>query len=271
MTQIIAFSHIPKTGGLTLERILRQNFGARHITVIHKNVGAGAIYTANDLRRDLRIYPWVRSLSGHPLKIHSNLQSLGIEFLWYTFFRDPYKRYLSLYQHQFTRGKAKHKLSFGEWMQTFGRRNQMVRWIAGEEDLEAAKQVIAEKMVFVGMTENYDVSLLLLKRALGLSEMSIAYKRPVNQAPTVDVRERILSEFDRYREDIHEKNNLDVLLYEHAKNSVWPRQVRTFGRPTDAEDSKIEVRKPIRAAHKLRRWQNRAYRNLVYKPVLRLI
>ncbi len=271
MSEIIAFSHIPKTGGLTLERILRQNFGARHVTVIRKNVGAGTIYTAKDLRRDLRIYPWVRSLSGHPLKIHSDLQSLGIDFLWYTFLRDPINRYLSLYQHQYTRGRELYKLKFVEWMKTFERRNQMVRWIAGEEDLEAAKQLIEERMVFVGMTEHYDLSLLLLKRALGLSEMSIAYKRRVNQAPTVHVRERILSEFDQYRDDIHERNNLDILLYEYVKGAVWPRQIARLGRPHDADVSSREVRKPLKLAQWLRRLQNRAYRNLVYKPVLRFI
>lgn len=271
MNHIIAFSHIPKTGGLTLESILRRNFGMSHVTVFYRRVSKQAIYRASDFRRDLRIHPRIRSLSGHALKAHSDLDEVGIPIKWYTLIRDPAKRFLSLYQHQYSRGRDQYRIPFQEWMETFVRTNQMVRWIAGEEDLEAAKQLIDEKFAFVGVMEKYDASLVLLKRAVGMPRLNIGYERPVNKAPNEEVRNQILASYDKYRDEVEQRNVLDRALYDFVMRTVWTEHAERFGIEELDAAVQTEVGRTVGPLRKLRFLENRIYRNLVYKPAIRIL
>ena len=66
--EIIAFSAIEKTGSITLTQLLRRHFGIRHFDCVDRRRTQGPLqHLAEDLRYDLRLHPWARSIAGHGL------------------------------------------------------------------------------------------------------------------------------------------------------------------------------------------------------------
>lgn len=267
---LIVFAHIPKTAGMTLQLLLRRHFGVRHV-----DLPKGDSYSPEHLRRELRLNPFARSLASHALRPYVDFGELEGRLAWYTFLRDPVKRFISHYQHEVEKGGL--TWSFEEWMERpqerhwrVRPRNWHVRMLAGEEDLEKAKQTLATKIRCVGLTERFDESLLLIRDRLQLRNLRVAYAKPRNPARTGAVRQKILDEYERYEERIIEHNKLDIALYEYAVNELYPRQVEEYGRERLQTDLEREfAQKGTRLPESLRYWGNTAYRRLWYLPARR--
>ncbi|HYH81583.1 MAG TPA: sulfotransferase family 2 domain-containing protein [Longimicrobium sp.] len=265
--RLIAFSHVPKTAGLTLNLLLRRHFGARHVDVVYRD--ASLAYTPRDLAFDLRLHPFARSLAGHSLKPYVDFGRFAARLDWYTFLRDPVKRFVSHYQHEVEKGGK--TLPLAEWMRTFRRSNWQVRMLAGSEDVAAARQILDERMRFVGLQEHFDAGLLVMRRRLGLDGFRVGYGRPVNTARSTDLRDRIMDEVAKHRAEVEGQNALDMELYRHAVDVIWPRQVAEYGAEALRGDLAHEFADTAETpAEGRRRLANRIYRNVVYKPVARL-
>ena len=122
--RIIAFSHIPKTAGMTVQLLLRRHFGLRHL-----DLPKGFIYTEALLSRDLRLNPLIRSLAGHSLRPFVDFGALEDRLVWYTFLCDPVKRFVSHYQHAVEKGGV--QTPFDEWLREPENANWQVRMLAG--------------------------------------------------------------------------------------------------------------------------------------------
>jgi len=227
------------------------------------------VYTPRDLAFDLKLNPFVRSISGHSLKPFVNFGELETRLRWYTILRDPRARFISHYQHYHNKQIPGRALTFHEWMRTQVRQNWMVRMIAGEEDVDAAKQIIDNKLLFVGLVEHFNESLLLFRSSMGLCNLNIDYNMPVNAAKSSKAKNDIVGNIDVYEDEILENNNLDIILYDYVKDKIWPRQIENYGDDRLKSDLKEEFRQrhPTMKA-KCNEWAYGAYRNLVYKPVL---
>jgi hypothetical protein len=162
----------------------------------------------------------------------------------------------------------------------------MVRKLAGERDLAAAKAILKTKMQFVGIQEKFDESLVLMRDALGLSDLSVAYGEPRNtaarrvggliyrlrgrltqQSDTAEkaMQARALSDIDQHHGLLVEANSLDQQLYDYACDEIWPRQIERYGGAKQlAADTEVEMSKPARPSRKTT--FSFVYRNLVYKP-----
>jgi hypothetical protein len=231
---IAVFSHVPKTGGMTLVHLLRRNLGLRHLEVLPRGEW---VYQRSDLARDLRLAPWVRSISGHGLRPYVDFGDLRVRLRWYTILRDPVARCISNYQHHVE--KKGSQMDFISWMQHAPNRNWHVRMFAGEQNLEAAKENLS-RMACVGFLERYDEFLLLLRRALGWPDFQVAYVSKRNPARTGEVRRRIEEDMDRYAPVIHETNELDLQLHDYARDVLYPTQVATYGQEQLAADLESE-------------------------------
>jgi hypothetical protein len=205
---------------------------------------------------------------------------------WYSFLRDPIARLRSHYLHEVAIGNCAESLP--DYLGKFTRDDIMVRKLAGERNLAAAKEIIETKMRFVGVQERFDQSLVLMREALGLVDFSLAYGRPRNtaarrvggliyelqrlvpqrgEAPVAAMQARARAQLDQHHGLLVEVNSLDQQLYDYVCNEIWARQVDRYGGAEQlATDTEIEISKPASSGRK--RIVSFIYRNLIYKPYI---
>src|SRR3989304_3570927 len=178
---MLVFIHINKTAGRTVRYILRSSFGLRHCEVEPwRAPGTDPPFSTYDLQRLRRFYPNLESIGGHRVTGYVDLQENGTQFKYFTFMRDPLKTCASRFQYNIQYRGKKH-LIFEEWIQKEWTRNHQTKMIAGVPDVNKAIRIIQDKNIFVGLTERFDESMVLLK-ALVADNLNISYK-PVNVAP----------------------------------------------------------------------------------------
>ena len=229
---MLVFIHINKTAGRTVRYILRSSFGLRHCEVEPWHAPwAGPPFSSHDLHRLRRFYPKLESIGGHRLRGNVDLQENGTEFRYFTFMRDPLKTCASRFQYN-VQYRGKKNLVFEEWIQQDWPRNQQTKMIAGVADVAEAIRIIRTKQVFVGLTERFDESMVLLK-ALMASDLNISYKR-VNVARSNTLAESLLST-EGTRQMLIEANQADLELYNFVSQELYPTYQQEYG-PSLAED-----------------------------------
>lgn len=239
-TSLIIFLHIPKTAGTTLSRIIRIKTGLWPPTRLLRHSLTFGYYQINPLEKR---YEKIQSLSParqRKIRLFQGHFGFGVHHYlptpscYVTMLRDPVERVISAY-YQLRRGGegATSNMTIDEFLtcgQDFGRffvDNGQVRALTGtdgnpnpapfntltEADLENAKRNIREHCAFVGLSERFDESLLLLRRILGwrtcyYASANVARDRKkLDELPakTVDL--------------IHRYNQLDIELYRHVSKS----------------------------------------------------
>jgi len=86
--------------------------------------------------------------------------------------------------------------------------------------------MIARREMFVGLTEAFDDSIVLL-RALRAPDLDIRYA-PVNVAKSSRIAKDLLED-PGTRAMIVEANQADLQLYRHAKEELFPAMERDYG------------------------------------------
>lgn len=209
---MIIFTHIPKTAGTTLKYILRKNFGASHIdsAKVKKTV-----YTAADLHFARKIFPAPKAISGHNLvDPETHINEPGAKII--TVLRDPVSRCASHYQDEVLRGGI--SLSFEEWINKEEHQNLSVKIIAGTDDLEKAKRLLSESYHWVGITEQFNESLKLLKIQVDAS-LDLHYRRMIT-ASSNNIKKKLLEDPASLKA-LEKHNELDQLLYDFALQKVF--------------------------------------------------
>lgn len=266
-SKVAAFPHIEKTGGTTVEALLKRHFGLRHLNVDSRE-GPDTYYTPADMAEDFRFYPFVRSIAAHRLRPFLDYGKLERRLMWYVWLRDPVDRYVSHCQHQIE--KMGVRADFPAWLRMAKYRNFQVRKLAGKEDLEAAKQILATKMSCIGLLERFDESLLLLRHRMQWPGLTVAYGKPRNPARTRGVRERITDQLDKHFDDARAANALDQALYDYAVGVLYPRLREDYGESRLRHDLGTEFAQPRRRLRaEIREFESRAFGRLVYKPFLK--
>lgn len=263
---MLVFVHINKTAGSTVRYVLRSSYGSRHCDV--EPWGGPwdeAPFSTEDLRRLRRIYPRLASIAGHRVTGYVDLEDDGAELQYVTFLRDPLKMCASRFQYHVQHRKKTH-LVFDEWIGQDWLRDAQTKRIAGTGSADAAIRIIESKGMFVGLTERFDESLVLLK-SLRAQDLDIDY-RPVNVARSNTLAQELLSS-PSAREALVDANRADLELYSYVNDELFPSLEREYGPSlTDAVD---EYRRASRG-----RWNTmnlvgcRLKQYLVYKPALRL-
>jgi hypothetical protein len=268
---IIAFAHIPKTAGITVAYLFRRHFGLRALNVFAR--GRPDFYRPRDLRLDLRMTPVsLRCLHGHSLKPCVDFEEFEERLVWFTVLRDPVRRYISQYIYNYeVMGERFDVLHFIRHRPD--KPNRQVRMLAGIDDLDAAIRQI-RRMACVGLTERLEESLLLMRERLGLDGLDLRDSRPRNvgeeRHPLLD-RDAVRAEFERHRDEVVECNRLDLQLYEFVRSEIWPQQIADYGADRLARHVATEfIGGKAGIGSRLRLGANFAFRNLVYKPWLRL-
>jgi hypothetical protein len=263
---MLVFIHINKTAGSTLRYILRSTYGPRHCEVEPWQTGAnGAPFSSQDLQRLRKIYPRLESIAGHRITGYIDLQDNGDQFKYFTFLRDPVKTCASRFQYNI-QYRGKKELVFEEWIQKDWTRNAQTRLIAGVEDYRQAVQIIQKKAIFVGLTERFDESLLMLK-ALVENGLNIAYRR-VNVANHNSIAKDLLAN-PRTRQMLVDANQADLQLYDHVSKELYPAQQEKYG-PSLQDDLLKFQQSRENNFNNLNLTLSRLKQYLLYRPVIYL-
>lgn len=262
---LLVHVHISRTGGSTLNHILRSSYGARHCPAEPWDSKWGPNpFTRGDLRKLRKLYPNLRSIAGHRLFGYEDLDDGGIQASYFSMLRDPVKACASRFQY-----KVEHtEKEFDEleaWLQKDWIRNRHVKAIAGTDDVSDAIELIRKKRIFIGLTERYDHTVVLMKRLVA-PDLDISYDR-VNVADKRDISEQLLSN-DGYRRMIEEAQSADLELYRYVKETLWPEYVAAYGESLESDVERFAASRG--SFNQLNILLSRIKAYAVYKPALYL-
>ncbi len=212
---MLAHIHIMKTAGQTVCNILRTSFGANHC-----DLRCGDLATRNDIEFARRFYPNLQSIGGHSIRPRGDLLDVpSIRF--FTFLRDPIARCLSHYQFEVNRNKR--NVDFLQWLEQNA--DYQTRILSRTREPQIAIEVLEQRVAFVGLVEDFDRSLSLLRAWGGLC--SVAHYKSRNIASDNSVTEQILASPELVRA-IQESHHADRMVYDHVVNVIYPRMIERY-------------------------------------------
>jgi len=237
--RLLVFVHINKTAGTTLRYILRSSYGSRHCDVEPWHAAwSDPPFSSDDLKRVRRLYPRLASIAGHRITGWADLEEPGTDLRYVTFLREPVALCASRFQYQLEYRK-KRGLVFEEWIRNDWVRDAQTQRLGGTTDPRDAIDTIARKRMFIGLTERFDESIVMLKD-LRAPDLDIRYA-PRNVARGSDVAKRLLED-PTTRGMLVDANRGDLELYRHVLEDVFPAQERAFGSSLEARVAELRER-----------------------------
>lgn len=237
--KLIFFMHIPKTGGVTLRKIIEKEYNSDEIFEGDQQTALNKAKQMTKTEEEK-----LKCIYGH---VHFGIhRHFSQNATYITMLRDPVERIISLYYFLLRRPngilyeKVK-DLTLREfvknkelWSQTF---NQQTRIAMGENffdfkspgaKLAKAKENLDTHFAVVGVTEMFDKSLFLIKKKLGWDDVRYVKKNVSKNRPT---KEEVSKEITR---PIKEINELDIKLYNYVKKNL-KQQIEKLDKKTKQE------------------------------------
>jgi hypothetical protein len=237
---LLVFLHLAKTGGRTVDTVLRNTYGAGYVQAEalrpQRPVGLddgefiAPVYGPAELVRVERHCPWIRAIGGHTLTLWSEYHKLR-PIRYVAFLREPLARGASHYQ--FHRATSADPLDWDRWCAWPEHHHHQVRYFDHDGDPGRAIAAIEEHGVFVGLLERFEESLLLMQR-LAVPELRVAYRRRNTASDNALARE-LLDDAVR-RDQLRTMYAREFPLYEWVVRELWPRYEAAYG-PTLAADA----------------------------------
>lgn len=266
MKDLLAFVHIEKAAGTTLVHILRRNFFGRYMDVRPLTRSADAAFTANDLRLSFRVNPFLGCIAGHSLKPDYDLDIIAPQIRYITLLRDPVDRYISQFRY-WNRYLGKNQ-NFEQFFKHAPAWNVQTRKIDRNGNIEQAKKRLEENFFQVGLVEDFDEFLVLLKAKIASKHFDIRYQSHNTAGSDNTEREQLLQ---KYGDDIRRANSDDIALYNWVKNDLLPRQRLEYGDSLDADIMMAEADNKRLRPRKFKSYMDYAMRKLYIEPVSGLI
>jgi len=232
----LCFVHVERAGGTTMHKMLQNSMP----TYLSLKSWVGLSDRRNILSKEkvrflLKILPHTPGIGGHTVAAFLGYEDVVRDrsIFYFTFLREPISRYMSHFNYQ--------RLVMGiNWSPDaffadprFS--NYQTKKIAGQPDLEKAKKILNQNFGFVGLTEYFDESLVILKRSLEEKiQLDIHYER-LN-----DLREMIglvdlTTLSSEAQERVYYNNSVDIQLYEYVRAELYPRFKDHYGEGLNAD------------------------------------
>jgi hypothetical protein len=230
---MLAFIHVAKTAGSTMDRILGNSYGgaychAEHWTDLLPSGDRNGSYTvpkydAEQFRRLKRLCPWMRCVGGHAVTLWSGLEKVQ-PTRFFAFLREPVARGASHYQYHLRHDAD--PLDWDDWVEWEVHKNHQLKMFSRSVDVQEAIENIERSGAFVGLMEHFDESLLLLQR-LAAPGLKLGYQRS-NTARDNEVADKLLGD-PVTRGQLEEMYAGDQLLYDHVKQRLFPGYREQYG------------------------------------------
>ncbi|NNK87401.1 MAG: sulfotransferase family 2 domain-containing protein [Flavobacteriaceae bacterium] len=220
MRNSLIFLHIPKNGGTTFHSILNRLYPREStftLTTVNKTRTNYKEFIKIQKEEEKRI----KLLKGHaPFGMHRFMDP-GTKYI--TFLRRPEERVISFYYYVLRKPNnklfptIKHgNLSLYDFVTQVNStevNNCQVQWISGIYDredlmLEKALENIDNHFAFVGITEKFDESLVMLRKQLSWPIPYYTVKNKTSKRPMLETID------DKTLEAIRNYNQLDIQLYD---------------------------------------------------------
>jgi hypothetical protein len=235
VTSIPVFDHIPKTAGSTVREVLFNVYGPRVVPIVTRDKYAEELASIVDrLNGSGEPVGALASHAGAGLHLRLPPQHSYPRFTW---FREPIARTLSMWHHlQYLRHRYGRGTSAGSLLEWLEREpahscNQQVSHLGGlriramldghqisASDFDDAllQRAIVELDAYdaIGLVEQFDLSLLMVGRAMGWRSHHLVY-RVTNVGTVARAAEQLTREELKALRDV---NALDLELYEHARH-----------------------------------------------------
>lgn len=247
---LVIFMHLPKTAGSTLSRIIERQYPAASVLELYDSrTGVELRSLPEDRLNGLRV------VRGHfCFGAHQFVSRLCV---YMTVLREPVDRIISHYY--FVRSDPTHDLfqaaremSLAEYVRYCNLaepNNDQTRLLCGEYEgsvpsfcdpamLEVARRHLHDHFAGVGLTEEFDRTLVLMKRLFGWRSPFYVSQNVGRQRPP---REALSAETLRV---IQEYNRLDAELYRYGQE-LFREQVRHQGSGFEAEVQRFARLNPV--------------------------
>ena len=277
------FIHIERTAGRTVSSILRRSFGTGHCDIRlplarrhsdrpKNQLDHRILVDAEVLRRVRRVYRHLKGIAGHNAKPYGDLGLSRPEIRFFTFLRDPAAR---LRSHFLNALLADHgPKAFDRWIAATWVHNWQTKMIAGEPDAQKAIELLSTRVDFVGLTERFDESVLMLGQWLQEPGFRPEYrrinqlsdKRPLHELARLQCDTRYLDAYPA-RTRILDAISEDQKVYDYVVATIFPRQLAAYHGNLVSDLRSLQQRNRCvgRIAEPI--W-SRVMRNYVYKPLL---
>ena len=230
MKDLFIHLHIPKTGGTTLRDIIQRQYQSEKILMIPK------LDESEDILKEVSTSQinQLKLIQGH-LKygIHNHFHRRA---KYFAIIRDPINRVLSTYYYVLSQKNNPQNLSTSNNQMTIydyvqsgvnpfliNGQTQLISGKTGnidnpiiksEELFSLAKENIANDFLFLGITEMFDETILILKNMLGWHMPYYSIANRTKNKPNYDAVDPTVISF------LKEHNQLDVKLYNITKTSL---------------------------------------------------
>jgi hypothetical protein len=227
---LIIFVHLPKTAGSTLVRIIERQYPAKSILRLYESDFGNELAAIPSSEMDR-----LSVILGHFYFGAHAFSSRPVRYI--TLLRDPVERIISHYY--YVRQSPKHyfydsarKMSMAKFVE-YCSDNDQTRQLAGrcgvpslgtssDELLNVAKGNLTKYFPVVGITEEFDRSLILMKQVFGwnypvYTSQNVTRNRPTRKELPQDVLEAI-----------RKHNELDMDVYRYAQN-ILQREISAQG------------------------------------------
>lgn len=279
---MIAFVHVAKTGGRTIEAMFRSAHGHRHCVAPRLNPVERLDpsqtrftipkYGAEELACIQAVMPGMKSLGGHHIALWSNVEEHFDDVQYLLFLREPLRRGASHYQYHlqhddFTDRYGFRNFTWNQWVEWETHHDHQLKMISPNVDVEEAIGLLRTKRVFVGLMERFDESLVLFRR-LFAPGLRISYRRK-NTARQNEIAKELLQD-PRKVEQIRRMYANEFPLYEYVANELYPTYVREYGSRL-GEDVERFVSRERDRVNRVNLLKYHAYRKWIFMPRLRRI
>lgn len=237
---LLVFLHLGKTGGRTVDTVLRNTYGAGYVQAEalrpQRPVGLddgefiNPVYGPADLAAVKRHCPWLKAIGGHTLTLWSECHNVQ-PVRYVAFMREPLARGASHYQYHVA--NTQQPLDWDRWCAWPEHHHHQVRFFDRDGDPDRAIAAIEEHGVFVGLLERFEESLLIMQRLVA-PELRLAYRRR-NTARSNSLARELLDDPAR-REQLHTLYAREFPLHRWVVEELWPRYEAAYG-PTLAADA----------------------------------
>lgn len=229
MKDILVFSHMMKTAGTSLSKQLIEYYGKK----VH--IVPGGLLINDDYYNNDKLYldfnkknQKLKVLIGHPVRPYIDFDLQERNLRWFTFFRQPVKRYLSHYLHKYHESNQFQHVGYAsmksknivEWEKVDNCSNYQCKFISGEANAQKAIDIIETKFDWVGLTEEYQKSIKSFKTMFQLNDLYTEEKIANKSLASGEMKSEISSV---YKDFMEEMNTEDKILYEYIKTNVWPK------------------------------------------------